>query len=39
VRPVYFGYGPSRRFAPPQQFSRFRSEEDIQRATVAEPHL
>jgi hypothetical protein len=32
------GIGPSRRFAAAQQFSRFRSEADIQRASP-EPDL
>jgi hypothetical protein len=31
--------GPSRHFAATQQFSRFRSEADIQRAALTEPHL
>jgi len=31
--------GPSRRFAAAQQFSRFRSEGDIQRAALTEPDL
>ena len=32
-------YGPSRHFAATQQFSRFRSEADIQRAALTEPDL
>jgi hypothetical protein len=31
------GYGTSRHFAATQQFSRFRSEADIQRAALTEP--
>jgi hypothetical protein len=31
--------GPLRRFAATQQFSRFRSEADIQRAALTEPDL
>ena len=32
-------HGPSRHFAATQQFSRFRSEADIQRAALTEPEL
>jgi hypothetical protein len=36
---VDVAYGTSRHFAAMQQFSRFLSEADIQRAAIAEPDL
>jgi len=39
LRLLTAAFGTSRHFAAPQQFSRFRSEADIQRGALAESDL